>query len=70
MYVYVSVCVCVCGGVVISVCHGTCMGVLYPLSYLASLSQVLEAIHKLCCPFDSVVKGVPVYAEDDSLHFL
>lgn len=42
----------------------------YPLSYLASLTQVLEAIHKLCCPFDSVIKGVPVYAEDDSLHFL
>lgn len=60
----------VCGGVVISVCHGTCMWNLYPLSFLAGLFQVLTAIHKLYCPFDSVVKGVPAYVEDDSLHFL
>lgn len=67
--VYVYVHVCVCGGV-ISVCHGTCMCYLYPLSYLASLSQVLAAMHKLCCPFDSVIKGVPMYAEDDSPYTL
>lgn len=64
MYVYVSARVC--GVVVISVCLGTCMWYLYPLSFLAGLSQILTAIHK----FDSVVKGVPAYAADDSLHFL